>query len=60
MTRITTEDLIGSASLIEELSFEFDEPKISVIKEKFLTLKHSDKKVLTISFIALVMGMYRP
>ena len=59
MTTITTEDLIGSASLIEVEDFKL-EPKHSSIKEKFLILKHSQKKVLVLSIITLVMGMYRP
>ncbi len=32
----------------------------SLVSEKFTDFKHSDKKVLTLSFIAIAMGMYRP
>lgn len=54
MSQITVEDLIGSASLIEVQDFKL-EPKHSSIKEKFLILKHSDKKVLAITTIAMAM-----
>ena len=32
----------------------------SLVSDKFFDLKHSDKKVLGLSMIAVAIGMYRP
>jgi hypothetical protein len=32
----------------------------SLVSDKFFILKHSDKKVLGLSVIAVAIGMYRP
>lgn len=43
--KINTEVLLGASVLVKDAIYE---------------IKHSEKKVLTLSFIAVAMGMYRP
>ena len=43
--KINTECLLGASVLVKDAIYE---------------IKHSQKKVLALSFIALAMGMYRP
>ena len=43
--KINTECLLGASVLVKDAIYE---------------IKHSQKKVLALSFIAVAMGMYRP